>query len=77
MAASTALASEDEVRAFIDEYYKAWGRTDEDHILSYYTETVSVELPGMLINCTAHDEQSSPHSSYLALSSHSLSCADR
>jgi len=38
MAASTALASEDEVRAFIDEYYKAWGRTDEDHILSYYTE---------------------------------------
>ena len=50
MAASIALASESDVRAFIVEYYKAWGGTDEDHILSYYAETVSVELPGMLIN---------------------------
>jgi len=50
MAASIALASVGEVRAFIDEYYKAWGCTDEDRILSYYAENVSVELPGMLIN---------------------------
>src|SRR5262250_3529074 len=50
MAASTALASISDVRAFIDEYYKAWQGTDEDHILSYYAETVLVELPGMLIN---------------------------
>jgi len=50
MAASTALASASDVRAFIDEYYKAWHGTDEDHILSYYAENVSVELPGMLIN---------------------------
>jgi hypothetical protein len=48
--ASTALASESDVRAFIDGYYKAWHATDEDHILSYYAETVSVELPGMLLN---------------------------
>lgn len=50
MAAATALASVSEIRAFIDEYYKAWQGTDEDYILSYYAETVSVELPGMLIN---------------------------
>jgi len=49
MAASTALASVSDIRAFIDEYYKAWHGTDEEHILSYYAETVSVELPGMLI----------------------------
>jgi hypothetical protein len=49
MAASTALASVSDVRAFIAEYYKAWSGTDEDHILSYYAEAVSVELPGMLL----------------------------
>ena len=43
------LASVSDVRAFIDQYYRAWGSTDEEHILSYYAETVSVELPGMLI----------------------------
>ena len=50
MAASDVLASVGDVREFIDEYYQAWGGTDEDRILSYYAETVSVELPGMLIN---------------------------
>jgi len=50
MASSVALASESDVRTFIDEYYKAWGGSDEGHILSYYAENVSVELPGMLIN---------------------------
>ena len=50
MAASTALASVSDVRAFITEHYKAWSGTDEDHILSYYAEAVSVELPGMLLN---------------------------
>ena len=50
MAASTALASVSDVRAFIAEYYKAWSGTDEEHILSYYAEAVSVELPGMLLN---------------------------
>ena len=48
--ASSALASVSDVRAFIDEYYKAWGGTDEERILSYYSEDVSVELPGMLLN---------------------------
>ena len=50
MAASTALASVSDLRAFIDQHYRAWGGTDADHILSYYAENVSVELPGMLIN---------------------------
>ena len=48
--ATVALASAGDVRAFIEQYYKAWHGTDEDHILSYYAENVSVELPGMLIN---------------------------
>jgi len=44
------LASVSGVRSFIDEYYKAWGGTDEDRILSYYSDDVSVELPGVLMN---------------------------
>jgi ketosteroid isomerase-like protein len=45
MARSDVIASVSDVRAFIDEYYAAWHGTDENHILSYYAETVSVELP--------------------------------
>jgi predicted ester cyclase len=47
---SSELTSASEIRAFIDQYYKAWHGTDEDHILAYYADNVSVELPGMLIN---------------------------
>src|SRR5262249_54998725 len=47
MAASTALASASDVRAFIDEYFKEWEGTDEDRILSYYAENVSLEIPGV------------------------------
>lgn len=50
MAASAALNSTDAVRVFIDEYFKAWQGTDEDRILSYYTETVYLEIPGMVIH---------------------------
>jgi predicted ester cyclase len=50
MAATVALASVGDVRAFIEQYYQAWHGTDEGHILSYYAENVSVELPGMLTN---------------------------
>ena len=50
MAASTALASVSDIRAFIDEYFEAWQGTDEDRILSYYAETVSLEIPGTLMN---------------------------
>src|SRR5215469_26526 len=50
MGSSTAIASVNDVRAFIDEYFKAWEGTDEDLILSYYSENVSLEIPGTIIN---------------------------
>jgi steroid delta-isomerase-like uncharacterized protein len=50
MAGSAAIASVNDVTGFIDEYFKAWQGTDEERILSYYAETVSLEIPGMVIN---------------------------
>jgi len=50
MGVSTAIASVDDVRAFIDEYFEAWSGTDEGLILSYYSENVALELPGTVIN---------------------------
>jgi hypothetical protein len=50
MAASTPLTSVSDIPAFIDDYFRAWQGTDEDRILSYYAETVSLEIPGMLMN---------------------------
>jgi len=49
MAASSAVASVIDVEAFINEYFGAWRGTDEDRILSYYTETVSIQIPGTLM----------------------------
>jgi steroid delta-isomerase-like uncharacterized protein len=50
MADSTAIASNRDVRAFIEEYFEAWSGTDEDLILSYYSDTISLEIPGTIIN---------------------------
>src|SRR5215472_14292535 len=50
MAAANEIACDTDVRAFIDEYFKAWEGTDENRILSYYAEAVSLEIPGTLIN---------------------------
>src|SRR4029450_4288089 len=50
MALSAVIASVDDIRAFIDDYFEAWSGTDEDRILSYYAETVSLEIPGMVMN---------------------------
>jgi steroid delta-isomerase-like uncharacterized protein len=50
MGISTAIASVDDVRAFIDEYFEAWSGTDEGLILSYYSENVALELPSTVIN---------------------------
>jgi len=50
MAVSSVIGSETDVRAFIDDYFKAWEGTDENRILSYYSENVSLEIPGTLIN---------------------------
>ena len=49
MPVSSAIASENDVRAFIEEYFQAWSGTDEDLILSYYAETISLEIPGTII----------------------------
>ena len=35
MTTSTVIASDTDLRAFIDEYFKAWEGTDENRILSY------------------------------------------
>src|SRR5215831_11258849 len=50
MPVSNAIASDSDVREFIDEYFEAWSGTDEQRILSYYSETVSLEIPGTIIN---------------------------
>ena len=50
MAVSTAIASDNDARAFIEEYFEAWSGTDEDLILSYYSDTISLEFPGTIIN---------------------------
>ncbi len=50
MAVSAVISSVDDIRAFIDEYFKAWEGTDEDRILSYYSDAVSLEIPGSIIN---------------------------
>src|SRR5499433_2377126 len=50
MAGSTAITSLSDVRAFIEEYFEAWSGTDENLILSYYSDTISLEIPGTIIN---------------------------
>src|SRR5215470_10288034 len=49
MAASTELWSAADVEAFLHEYYEAWSGTDLDHIMSYYTENVVLQIPGLLM----------------------------
>jgi len=44
-AAATAQAAPEEVRAFVQEYFDAWKGTDEDKILSYYSDDVVIHLP--------------------------------
>jgi PAS domain S-box-containing protein len=49
MAASTALRSLVDIESFINEYFGAWQGTDEDRIMSYYAENVTVQIPGALL----------------------------
>lgn len=44
-----ALASTEDVRGFVQEYFEAWSGTDEDRILSYYAEGVLLEIPGAIM----------------------------
>src|SRR5215831_9376132 len=50
MAAAGVIACETDVRAFMEDYFKAWEATDENRILSYYAEKVSLQIPGAVIN---------------------------
>jgi predicted ester cyclase len=43
---SVALMSAADVASFIHEYYDAWAGTDETRIMSYYTDTVVLQIPG-------------------------------
>jgi len=49
MAASTAIRSLVDIESFINEYFGAWQGTDEDRIMSYYAENVTVQIPGALL----------------------------
>src|SRR5215471_14931939 len=49
MAVVTALRSVVDIESFMVEYYAAWGGTDEDHIMSYYADNVTVQIPGSLM----------------------------
>jgi predicted ester cyclase len=48
--ASPAVGSVTEVEAFINEYFRAWQGTDEERILSYYSDDVSLQIPSATIN---------------------------
>jgi len=49
MAASRPLATPGDIESFIYDYFEAWGGIDEDRIMSYYAENVTVLIPGTLM----------------------------
>src|ERR1700749_3555091 len=49
MAASTALWTVVDVESFINEYYDVWSGTDLDRIMSYYSDDVVLQIPGLLM----------------------------
>src|SRR4029450_11588894 len=49
MAALPAADSAFDVESFIHEYYDAWSGTDLDRVMSYYTDDVVLQIPGLLM----------------------------
>ena len=49
MSVVTALRSVVDIESFMVEYYAAWGGTDEERIMSYYADNVTVQIPGSLM----------------------------
>jgi PAS domain S-box-containing protein len=47
--AEPTLRSLGDIESFMVEYYAAWGGTDEDRIMSYYAEDVTIQIPGSLM----------------------------
>ena len=48
--ATPTIAPAPEVRAFIEEYFRAWQGTDEDRILARYSDDVLLQIPGTTMN---------------------------
>ena len=44
--ATSAVVPVTEVQTFINEYFRAWQGTDEERILSYYSDDISLQIPG-------------------------------
>src|SRR6516162_7888695 len=49
MAVASALRSVVDIESVMVEYYAAWGGLDEDRIMSYYADNVTVQIPGSLM----------------------------
>jgi len=49
MAVVIPLRSAVDIESFMSEYYAAWGGKDEDHIMSYYADNVTIQIPGSLM----------------------------
>src|SRR5215813_9519070 len=49
MSSSTAPESVFDVESFLNEYYDAWSGTDLDRIMSYYSDDVVLQIPGLLM----------------------------
>src|SRR6476646_8637319 len=49
MSSSSAPEFAFDVESFIHEYYDAWSGTDLDRIMSYYTEDVVIQIPGLIM----------------------------
>jgi hypothetical protein len=57
MAVAPPLRSAVDIESFMSEYYAAWGGRDEDHIMSYYADNVTVQIPGSLMQGKSAREQ--------------------
>src|SRR5215469_3712959 len=49
MAVVVPLRSVADIESFMSEYYAAWGGRDETHIMSYYADNVTIQIPGSLM----------------------------
>jgi steroid delta-isomerase-like uncharacterized protein len=45
MQAVALQAAEEDVRAFVEEYFASWTGTDEDKILAYYSDNIVLRVP--------------------------------
>ena len=49
MSTSSPVESEFDIESFVNEYYDAWSGTDLDRIMSYYSDDVVLQIPGLLM----------------------------